>query len=221
MILVRRFGVLLALMIPCAGVEGQTELFAPQPAPRLYVTSNYGLIAKIPNGLTYCRLPEGWVGSDHGTVLFLKPPSGCIPSHSYPSSSRPTTEFAPAIDLYYEHNVAEIDRGKGESSPPRTSAEYAQQSCDKPYLRIPPGLKLLGKPAVGCRRDDGDRVDIALAALYWSGNEGLIVTLSTTRGRLSHDLPMLAKVASAISVCKPNWDKSKRALPTCPDAPWW
>jgi hypothetical protein len=215
------FSLIVVTALLVGDVQGQTALEPPQPAPKLYVTNNYGLVAKIPNGLTYCPLPEGWVGSDHGTVLFLKPPSGCFPSHSYPSSSRPTREFAPAIDLYYGHNVSEIDRGKGESSPPRTSTELAKKSCHQPYLRIPPGLKLLGKPAVGCRHDDGDRVEIALAALYWSGDEGLIVTLSTTRKRLSRDLPMLAKVASAISVCKPDWDKSTRAVPACPDAPWW
>ena len=80
---------------------------------------------------------------------------------------------------------------------------------------------LLGKPAVGCRHDERDRVDIALAALYWSGGEGVIVTLSTTRKRLSRDLPLLANVASAISECKPDWDKSKRVVRACPDAPWW
>jgi hypothetical protein len=212
---------LLVVIVLGAGVEAQTDSFLPEATPRLYVTNNYGLMAKIPKGLTYCRLPEGWSGSDHGTVLFLEPPPACIPSHAYASSSRPTTEFAPAIYLYYEHNVAEIDRGSGESSPPRTSAEYARQSCDRPYLRIPPGLRLLGRPAVGCRHDDGDRVEIALAALYWSRDEGVIVTLSTTRKRLPQDLPMLAKVAGAVSVCRPNWDRSKRLVPACPDAPWW
>jgi hypothetical protein len=221
MILACRFSVLLAVMILPLDVDAQTGLVPPQPAPHIYVTSNYGLMAKIPSGLTYCQLPEGWTGSDHGTVLFLEPPSGCIPSQSYPSSDRPTPEFVPAIHLYYEHNVAEINRGKGESSPPRTSAEFARQSCDRPYLKIPSGLNLLGRPAIGCRHDEGDRVDIAMAALYWSGNEGVIVSLSTTRKRLIHDLPMLAKMASAISVCKPDWDKSKRTIPACPDAPWW
>lgn len=221
MIFVRKFCSLLAPPILCVGMEPQTDLFPPQPAPRLYVTNNYGLIAKIPAGLTYCRLPEGWVGSDHGTVLFLEPPSSCIPSHSYPSSDRPTPEFVPAIYLYYEHNVADVDRGHGDSSPPRTSAEYADQSCEKPYRKIPPGFTLLGRSATGCRHNAGDRVEIALLALYWSGSEGVIVTLSTTRERLSRDLPMLRKVTSAISVCKPAWDKSTRPVPACPGAPWW
>jgi hypothetical protein len=206
--LARAFCVLLAFMNLYGHVKAQTE--APQPAPGLYVTSNYGLMAKIPKGLTYCPLPEGWEGSDHGTVLFLEPPAGCIPSSAYASSSRPTTNFAPAISLFYEHNSAEVNR-----------TEYVRESCDKPRLKIPPGLMLLGKPALGCRHDDGDRVEIALAALYWSRGEGVIVTLLTTRKRLSRDLPFLAKVASAISECKPDWDKSKRVVRACPDAPWW
>lgn len=192
-------------------VGAQTEPFPPRPAPPLYVTNNYGLMAEIPRGLTYCPLPDAWVGSDHGTVLFLEPPSACIPSQSYPSSSRPTTEFAPAIALYYAYNSAEVG----------TSTEYARQSSDKPCLRIPPSLMLLGRPAVGCRHDEGDRVDIVLAALYWSGGAGVVVTLSTTRKRLSRDLPVLSKVASVISVCKPDWDKSKRDVRACPAAPWW
>ena|SRR5215472_294217 len=76
--LVRAFCVLLALMNLYGHVKAQTQ--PPLPAPGLYVTSNYGLMAKIPKGLTYCPLPEGWEGSDHGTVLFIEPPSGCIPS---------------------------------------------------------------------------------------------------------------------------------------------
>jgi hypothetical protein len=221
MILLRKFCVLPVFMMLCAGMEVQDEPFPAQPTPQLYVTTNYGLMAKIPNGLTYCRLPDGWTGSDHGTVLVLDPPSGCIPSHSYPSSDRPTPEFVPAISLYYEHNVADIERANGDSSPPRTSAEYVKQSCEKPYARIPAGLTLLGRPGVGCRRDDGDRVEIAMAALFWSGREGVIVTLSTTLERLSRDSHMLARVTSGLSVCKPEWDKSTRRVPACPDAPWW
>lgn len=216
-----RFGVSMAVLLWCTVAAAQAALEQPQPAPKVYVTDNYGLIATIPRGLTYCRLPEGWSGSDHGTVLFLEPPTGCIPSRAYASSSRPTPEFVPAIYLYYEYNVAEIDRGNGKSSPPRTSAEYTQLSCEKPFSRVPSGLKLLGKPASGCRHDGGDRTELSLAALYNSGHNGVIVTLSTTGERFSQDLHTLSELASAISECKPSWDKQKSGRPPCPHAPWW
>jgi len=176
---------------------------------------------KVPQGLRYCPLPEGWTGSDHGTALFLEAPSGCIPSRAYASSSRPTPEFVPAIYLYYAYNVVEIERGNGQSSPPRTSAEYAQRYCKKPFLPVPPGLTLLGKPALGCRHDDGDRVEISLKAVFDGGESGMDVTLSTTRQRLARDLRVLSSVASEISECQPSWDKKKHERPACPQTGSW
>jgi hypothetical protein len=216
-----RWGRLVAALILPSVMVAQTKLLPPQPAPELYVTDNYGLMLKVPRGLSYCRLPEGWSGSDHGTVLFLKAPSGCIPSQAYASSSRPTPEFVPVIYLYYGHNVAEIERGNGESSPPQTSAEYAQLFCKKPFLPVPQGLKLLGKPALGCRHDHGDRVEIHLAGLFTGTESGLDITLSTTRQRLAQDLRMLSSVAAEITECQPSWDKRKMVRPACPKAPWW
>jgi hypothetical protein len=214
-------GRLVAALMLSACLAAQTELLLPQPTPELYVTDNYGLMLKVPRGLIYCRLPEGWSGSDHGTVFFLVTPSGCIPSQAYPSSSRPTPEFVPAIYLYYGHNVAEVERGKGRSSPPQTSAEYAQLSCKKPFLPLPPGLTLLGKPAIGCRHDDGNKAEVSLKALFDDKENGMDLTLSTTRQRLAQDLPMLAKVAQAITECQPSWNKKKLGRPACPKAPWW
>src|SRR5215471_1260715 len=208
------------VIFSCLALHAETTLKTSEIAPRLYVTSNYGLRAQIPPNLRYCPLPEGWVGSDHGTVLFLEPPSECIPSAAYPSIIRPTPEFVPAIYIEYEHSV-EIDRGNGKSSLPGNTSEVMQQYCEKSDRQIPSGLRLLRRQAVGCRHEEAGLVDIKLGALYWSNQEELFVTLHTTRQRLSQDLLIFAKVASGISECKPDWDKSKRAVPPCPHAPWW
>ena len=80
-------------------------LAAALVAPPVYVSPNYNLSFRSPPGAYYCPLPKGWVGSDHGTILFLQRPARCGGA-GYPSSSR---GFEPAglsrIDVYYGYRL--------------------------------------------------------------------------------------------------------------------
>ena len=88
-----------ALIVP--GLAAASVAGHPLPAPSKYATSNYAVAFDVPRSTTYCPLPKDWVGSDHGTTIFLTPPKLCGGA-GYPSSSR---GFEPArtprIEVYY------------------------------------------------------------------------------------------------------------------------
>jgi hypothetical protein len=204
-----------------SAVAAKPDWAPPKPAPPIYVTHNHGIRADIPAGLTYCPLPSDWMGSDHGTTLYLVPPRRCGRTTAYPSTNRRVSNPVPSIDLYYGFNVAEINRRDAHSSPPRTSAEYVNAWCEKPSQAIPVGLTLLGAPALGCRHDQGSNVVIELMAVYsWQNSESdvrpereLVVTLSTTKERIEKDLRTFGLFAAGIRLCTPN---------ICPQsAHWW
>lgn len=195
----------------------------PQPVPRVYVTENHGLMATFPPGLTYCPLPRDWVGSDHGTAVYLVPPTGCGASDAYASSSRAPESLVPTIGLFYEYNVVEISHKSGQFSPPRTPSEALKIYCSEPHTRAPSGITLLGVPAVGCLIEHGRSVEVSVVALYSVENETpgpadhvLIVSLTTTRDRLSDDLRVLNEISQDISVCTPDWARGTKGRSPCP-----
>jgi hypothetical protein len=188
----------------------------PLPAPRLYVTGNHGVHVVVPGGLTYCPLPEGWVGSDHGTTLFLVAPGDCEAGGT------------PAISIFYAFNVIEHDHGDGEERPPRTDAELRRDECP-PGGRTVTGLRLLGRTVLGCSVRDGSRVTISANAVYslergWGmPDRTLAITLSTSTDRLSADLVIFRRLLAGTSICTPNWARSMSRRPGCHEWPgsWW
>jgi hypothetical protein len=188
----------------------------PRPAPRLYVTGNHGVRVQVPDGLYYCPLPEGWVGSDHGTTLFLVAPGDCEAGGT------------PAISIFYAFNVVERDHGDGDERPPRTDAELRRDECPAGGGMVT-GLRLLGHSVPGCSVRDGSRVTISANAVYslergWRGpDRTLAVTLSTSTKRLSADLVTFRRLLAGISICTPNRTRSKTGRPGCHEWPgsWW
>ncbi len=79
--------------------QGQTVSYSPKPAPRIYVSHKFGLMMKVPAGLSFCPLPKEWAGSEEGTVIFLKPPSGCTASGDKP------VYYASYIRIYAIYNA--------------------------------------------------------------------------------------------------------------------
>jgi hypothetical protein len=212
----------LLLMAALAGnFQGKAVSYSPKPAPRIYVSHKFGLMMKVPSGLSFCALPKEWAGSEEGTVLFLKPPSGCIATDADSSSTaRPTAAFAPSITVSYRSNIGRYDHFDGEIPPSRTSEELARQFC--PDFSVSSDMKLFDQPALTCRLAlNGDKVRIVLMSVYDSANSTLLVSLLTTKDRIASDRKILGKVASAISVCKVSSDKGKTAVPACPKAAVW
>lgn len=78
-------------------------------APPVYVTENYGFTFRAPEGSWHCPLTSDWVGSDHGTIIFLERPKSCGGA-GYPSSSRSFEPVStPRILIYYGYDVLEAD----------------------------------------------------------------------------------------------------------------
>jgi len=204
---------------------------APKPAPGLFATDTFGIIARIPRGLTYCPLPSNWIGSNHGTDVYLVPPAGCDEGVGYVSAGRPLTTIVPTISIYYGYNVLTLD-SPNYSGPPRNAEELKQIICDKPYLPLPEKLVLLDMPAVGCRHDHGDQTEIKVMQVYRLDHANrenpseppdaeLEVTLYSSKPRLADDLKSFRATTRSITQCTPGHARPTRRWPTCPQNAFW
>lgn len=199
--------------------QGQPPSHPPKPAPRIYVSRKFGLVMKVPAGLSICPLPRNWSGSEEGTVLFLEPPSGCLDTQSTSSAIRVPLGSVPSITVHYLANAGRYDNFDGPIRAPRSSEELARQFCPQPV--VAPQVKLFDQPAVTCRSGmSGEKVRIVLMAVYGSGRTVLLVSLQTTQDRLTKDESVLANVAAAITGCKVASD-SKEDMPVCPRETTW
>lgn len=202
---------------------------APRPAPPIFGTQQYALVADIPPGLTYCPLPANWNGSDHGTQVYLVPPDQCGEPRGYSSSMRTPASFVPSIEIFYNRNIAVIHRDDRQDSPPETNAELADQMCGDVYAPLPPGIVLLGTPAAGCRADQDGIATFQAMVLYANADSPankpdrvLIVSLETTPDRLRSDLAIFTWIAARIRVCIPGSAKTTASPERCPEgANWW
>lgn len=221
---------LVAILLPSPAFSTDS-IVAPRRAPSLFATDIFGLMALIPSGLTYCPIPPGWVGSNHGTELYLVAPTGCHREMGYSSSDRGPLNSVPTISIFYAYNVPELEL-PGYEGPPRNAEELRQLECDQPYLPLPDGLTLFGKPAVGCRYDRGDEVKIRLVQLYRlePSNQRktgeppdceLEVTLYSSRKRLAEDLRIFGAITKSFALCTPAEDKATTERPRCPQQNYW
>lgn len=157
---------------------------APRSAPPAYATPNYGLTFQVPRGLSYCPLPDGWTGSDHGTTLFLAPPKQC---GGYPSSSRTYAPgLIPHVDIYYGWW---LDDGAFPAHP-----------CRRPYGSI----RVFGRlyPVCPLRRDGLVGVEIhGQYSLAHSDDAEAVFTLLTTSRRLPRDLKMFKALVMSVRTC--------------------
>jgi hypothetical protein len=192
---------------------------AAKPAPNLYVTRNFGLMMKVPAGISFCSLPKRWSGVEEGTVLFLEKPSSCLPP-GRSSLMRPISGFVPSITLRYHANRNRNDAYDGSIPQPLTSEEFAQQFCAGSF--VSPDLRLFDQGAFTCRNDLPDnKVRVALMAVFDSARNNMILILQTTPDRLTNDTRMLGKLASSITACQASPSKEKGAAVVCPKGNWW
>ncbi len=192
---------LLALAAVLAGHHNEPA--GARVAPPVYATHNYALTFRVPPGATYCPLPANWVGSDHGTVVFLRPPRHCDGS-GFPSSSR---GFEPAdtprIEVYYGYSIEDEP-----SVPP----------CD-----VAGRIRLIGSVRPMCRKRDGDLMVLQVDATYQADAPAEVsIRLVTTPARLERDTVVLRRLARSLSPCRVS-----DATPPlgsgadCPEAGWF
>ena len=211
----------LLLIAALAGnFKDQARTYPPKPAPRSYVSHKFGLIVKVPPGLSFCALPKEWAGSEEGTVLFLERPAGCLATDADSSTKRPTSGFVPSITISYRENTGRYDEFDGEIPPSHTSEDLAKQFC--PDFSRAPDVQLFDQPALTCQLAlNGNKVRIVLMSVYNSANSTLLVSLLTTREHVESDRKVLAEVASSISTCRVGSAKETGKMPVCPRAAVW
>jgi hypothetical protein len=154
----------------------------PLPAPPQFLTGLHALTFHSPAGSTYCPLPSDWVGSDHGTTLFLTPPARCGGA-GFASGSRGWTGAGAArIDVYYGYWMGDDISGP------------------KPCNRIG-SVRLLGKDRPLCRRKEKGVVIEASARFTGDSDSEVVLTLVTNPKRLAADLATLRTLAASARTC--------------------
>lgn len=186
-------------------VEPVPEALRPKPAPRLYRSADKSILFPTPAGSTYCPKPDDWVGSDHGTVVFLTPPERCDRSAAYPSSERGALT-APNIQIFYAWDVLEPEE---KPAPP---------PCE------PIGTaRFLGDERPLCVRRRGDIVEVRAAAPYLAEGGRMkaeaAFTLVTAQPRLTQDLETFRTLLARTRLCTPPEFETVRPTATAPACP--
>jgi hypothetical protein len=175
----------------------------PRQAPPVYATHNYALTFHSPPSATYCPLPDGWVGSDHGTTLFLVPPNHCGGA-GYPSTSRGfSPPDIPRIEVFYSFAI--------------------DDSPSAPKCHPNGSIQFVGAVRVLCQGREGRLTTLAVSARYDAGEPaGASLRLVTTPRRLAADRRVLERLALSFRPCR-VLDASPRfgTGAPCPDAPWF
>ena len=188
----RRAAPIVALAIICLAAS---PLLAaqPRPAPPVYATANHGLTFRTLPGMTYCPLPTGWVGSDHGTILFLDRPRRCGGA-GYPSGSRDFEPEVARIEVYYGYAFEEASR---------------RPRCAGARLRFFGAWRRL------CTERQGGMIRASLHATYGSGREADLA-LVTRQARLATDLRIFRRLAATVRSCSGEGPGTR-----CPRVPWF
>lgn len=155
----------------------------PRPTPSVYASHIYVISFRPPPGATYCPLPAGWIGSDHGTTIFLERPRRCGDDAGYPSTSRSFTPgYVARIDLFYVYQMPD--------PPPPTRC--------RPIGR----LAFLGRSRPICRSDEAGMISLSVEAPYRADIAAeAILTLRTRSARLARDLATFRQVAASVRTC--------------------
>jgi hypothetical protein len=176
---------MLAALMMAAAVTG-----APQPAPPIFVSGNYALTFRSPADTTICPLAPDWVGSDHGTVIFLTPPHACGGA-GYPSSSRGFSPEAPRLEVYYQYWLDDPD-----TPPP-------------PCRHVIGRVRFVRKLRPLCRIAQGGMLRISVSARYTADNPAWVeVAAVTTPLRLKTDLQALKALSASLRPCRASWSTS-------------
>ncbi len=184
----------------------------PLPAKGDYATGIYGLTFRPPERAMYCPLPNDWVGSDHGTVVFLEPPRVCYGT-GFPSSGR---GFDPAdtsrIEIYYGYFLGEDEEKPAPCKPAGTAT-------------------LFGKKTNLCRDMWRGLVTISVSGRYIADEPAeLSATLVAKPDDLSRYMPQFTALVASIRTCSEKWtgggpDKKKTFIigqgPRCPPSQWF
>jgi len=213
-----------ATLICCAllmsAVDAKPRKEPPPTAPKQamgdFTSTNYAITFKAPEHAYFCPLPDGWEGSDHGTVLFLVAPKACYGA-GYPSSGRGFEPGdVPRIELYYGYDLA--DSEDRHQPPPCHAADTA---------------RVLGKAAPLCQETKDGFAIITAQGRYVADQPAMLsVTLVVSPADVSRFLPTFKTVLASIHPCRARWEASDEHGkivksgyighgPACPSGQWY
>ena len=162
----------------------------PVPAPPIFVAGNYALTFRTPPNTMICALPADWVGSNHGTVIFLRPPKDCG-GVGRPSSNRSFSEDVPRIEVFYAYWLG--DPGTGPA----------------PCKKVVGSIKFVAKSRSICEKEEAQDLRISVSARYPADAPAWVeVALVTTPGRRDTDLKTFRELAGSLTPCKGSWSSS-------------
>jgi hypothetical protein len=183
----------------------------PRNAGSRWSPMDFNVAMALPNGWTYCPLPENRNGMDRAQTFFLEPPSAC----DRPELKQPW-RWLPSVHVELEVNHLDIS----------TVRDVAGRKCPRPEVLT--GIQVLGHPAVGCRVIRGDTVELDVFDLVRTETQPrntppvgiLTLTLRTSAARAGLDRTRLASVAAGVYLCARSGE-ARPGRPQCPpDGPW-
>jgi hypothetical protein len=189
---------------------------APKQAIGDFTSMNYAITFKAPEHAYFCPLPDGWVGSDHGTVLFLAAPRACYGA-GYPSLGRGfEPSDVPRIELYYGYDLAD-----------------SEDRHQPPPCRAAGTARVLGKAAPLCQETKDGLAIITAQGRYVADQPAMLsVTLVVSPADVSRFLPTFKMVLASIHPCRARWEASDEHGkivksgyighgPACPSGQWY
>ena len=177
---------------------------SPLPTPSVFVSAQYGRTFRTPPSSSYCALPAVWVGSDHGTVIFLTPPKRCSGA-GYPSSGRGFDGDVPRIEVFYAYDIGDDD------------ADEKAAPCHEVGRAV-----FLGKLRRLCRSSSRRKVEVSVTAKYQADIAAQTsLTLVTSSARLKDDLRRFEALLKSARTCTATWhdDKGGPSVTTGSGAP--
>jgi len=193
-------------------LRGRAQVTGPRAAGRQWAPMDFDVAIILPNGLTYCPLPDDRNGMDRAQTFFVAPPLEC-------RGGRPVIQAgarsSPSLHVEVWPNHFDDKRAR----------EFAARRCSRPQ---PIPVTLLGHAAIGCRIERSDTVLISVFDLVTIDRQpsdappaGIItLTLRTSASQASADLKVFGAFTSGVYLC------SRSATPVnhrsrCPaDGPW-
>jgi hypothetical protein len=169
----------------CFGAPQIAHPQKPRRAEGSYTSYDYALTFEAPDHATYCPLPHDFQGSDHGTIIFLRPPSNCGGA-GYPSSDR---AFEPAdvprIEVFYDFGAGISDRCNPAGS-----------------------VSLFGTTTALCRDNSQGLASLSVIGHYGLDRSSTVevsLTLITKRSELDKYIPQFWNVISSVKPCRAEW----------------
>jgi hypothetical protein len=195
--------VLLALGISAAGHGDESKankdsesagLRASLPTPSVYVTPNYNLTFHVPPKSFYCPLPRDWLGTDHGTVIFLESPGGCS-GNGYASSDRGFERDVARIGIYYGWDFSEDSDESAAASKPCEAVGHSH---------------FLGRDTPICKTNKDGKIILGVKGKYDADSPAEAeFVLITTADRFARDFAIFRALLISARPCSLQWTYGK------------